>query len=302
MVGENWRAVPGYEGVYEVSDRGRVRVLDRVIRFKKREKILHPASVAGYPAITLTAHTGTRRQAFIHRLVAAEFVHNPDPARLKYVNHRDNDRTNPLPYNLEWCTFAENRLRAVAWHAGRIAKIDPPVLGAEQWTPVGGYLGIYEISNHARARVLAREVEREKPGHFLIPDQDRDGYLRVTLTNSESKSQHFGIHALVALAFIPNPHGLREVAHIDHNRRNNIPDNLKWASRSGNHADSVIENRYALAGPGIGTKRTFTADEIRSIRARFAAGEQQSIIAKSLGLRHEQIRKIVMRERWKHVE
>jgi hypothetical protein len=104
------------------------------------------------------------------------------------------------------------------------------------------------------------------------------------------------------MTWLPNPLGLPEVAHIDHNRLNNAPANLKWSSRSGNHADSVIENRYAFAGPNLGSKRTFTADEVRAIRSRFSAGEQQTDIATSLGMRLEQVRKIVRRERWAHID
>lgn len=141
-----------------------------------------------------------------------------------------------------------------------------------------------------------------KHPRILKPDQDKDGYLRATLTNAAGKSRHYGVHILVAMAFIPNPFDLSEVAHIDHHRQNNTPGNLKWASRSGNHSDSVIENRYAFAGPNAGKKRIFTADDIRAIRARYAAGEKQVTIASSLGVRQEQIRKIVMRERWAHIE
>jgi hypothetical protein len=181
----------------------------------------------------------------------------------------------------------------------------------EEWRPIPGYETFYEASNYGRVRSLDRHVRHIwrgnpktifKAGRILSPETDDDGYLRVRLSDEAGKQKKFGIHQVVALAFIPNPENLPEVAHIDHRRQNNAPGNLKWASRAGNHSDSVIENRYAFSGPGIGKKRTFTADDIRSIRARYEAGERQVAIANSLGVRQEQIRKIVMRERWTHIE
>lgn len=181
----------------------------------------------------------------------------------------------------------------------------------EEWRPIPGYESLYEASSRGRVRSLDRHVShiwREAPktifkaGRILAPETDRDGYLRVRLSDKKGRQKKFGNHQVVALAFIPNPEGLPEVAHIDHNRLNNAPGNLKWASRAGNHSDSVLENRYAYAGPGYGKKRTFTANEVRAIRAAFAAGERQVDIAARHGVRQEQIRKIVMRERWAHIE
>src|ERR1700693_3716633 len=123
-------------------------------------------------------------------------------------------------------------------------------MSSEEWRPVFGFEGLYEVSSRGRVRSLGRTVrfrrhghweERKKPERMLIPDRDKDGYLRATLTDSEGQARHFGIHKLVAMAFVPLP----EVAHIDHVRSNNVPSNLKWATRAVNHQDSVIENRYA---------------------------------------------------------
>jgi len=184
----------------------------------------------------------------------------------------------------------------------------------EEWREVPGYEGRYEVSDRGRVRSLGpaktfkqsyggvtKTVTRGKSQRILRPDTDRDGYLRFTLTNTSSVSRHWGCHVLVAMAWHPNPDNIPEVAHLDHNRQNNAPSNLKWASRSGNHSDSVIENRYANAGPNAGFKRTFTANEVRAIRALYAAGETPTAIATSLGLKPKQIHKIVYGERWRHL-
>jgi len=64
----------------------------------------------------------------------------------------------------------------------------------------------------------------------LLQQQPTDrGYLRVKLSNRK-KRNHFKVHRLVALAFIPNPEKLPTVDHEDRDRANNHGDNLKWAS------------------------------------------------------------------------
>ena len=78
---EEWRDVPGYEGMYQVSDKGRVRSLDRVVPClrlgsnKKPGKVLrsNPRSVMGYLGVVLY-HQGARRNFDVHRLVALAFI------------------------------------------------------------------------------------------------------------------------------------------------------------------------------------------------------------------------------------
>jgi hypothetical protein len=78
IIGEEWKAVPGWEGCYEVSDRGRVRSLDRWVVNQRRRfwagKVLTPRKATnGYVFITL--HDAPRRwQVDIHRLVALTFI------------------------------------------------------------------------------------------------------------------------------------------------------------------------------------------------------------------------------------
>ena len=71
------------------------------------------------------------------------------------------------------------------------------------------------------------EVISKKTGNQRKLLDDYDGYLRVNL----SANKRFGVHILVAKAFIPNPDNLTEVDHIDNDRHNNNVNNLRWVSR-----------------------------------------------------------------------
>lgn len=96
---ENWKPVPGYEGLYEVSDKGNVRSLN--YRGNGETKLLSPAlNKKGYKHVGL--HKDKKTTTFqVHRLVALAFIPNPD--NLPQVNHKDKNTGNNCVENLEWC-------------------------------------------------------------------------------------------------------------------------------------------------------------------------------------------------------
>lgn len=111
---EVWRNVVGYEGVYEVSNLGRVRRIlatngARVGRFVKPH-----TTIFGYPEVTLW-NNNQRKNRRVHQLVAEAFL-GPCPPGME-VNHRDGNRQNPTPANLEYATHAEN-----CRHAARVLR------------------------------------------------------------------------------------------------------------------------------------------------------------------------------------
>lgn len=121
--GEEWKDIVGCEGIYKVSNQGRVKRL-KVIRTMRNqvtsweqefdEYIFKPCNdTRGYPQVLLTMGEN-KRVARVHRLVAEAFL--PEPsfdlketcklAGLDYVliNHKDNNPMNNLWTNLEWCS------------------------------------------------------------------------------------------------------------------------------------------------------------------------------------------------------
>lgn len=105
MAGE-WRAVVGYEGVYEVSERGDVRRIGRARGTRVGGRLLTAApNIAGYPRVTLSKG-GKKRRVFVHVIVALAYI-GPCPEG-KEVNHKDRDRANPIASNLEYLTHGEN--------------------------------------------------------------------------------------------------------------------------------------------------------------------------------------------------
>ena len=101
---ETWKPVVGYDGLYEVSDQGRVKSLGN--NKSKKEKILKPRkSGRGYLKVGL-CKDGHAKQTYVHRLIAEAFI--PNPLGLETVNHKDEVKTNNVASNLEWMSQKDN--------------------------------------------------------------------------------------------------------------------------------------------------------------------------------------------------
>lgn len=97
---EIWKDVKGYEGLYKVSNFGRVKSLKY-----GRERILKTGKHGYYLTVSLY-FDNKLKTAKVHRLVAMAFIENPD--NKPQVNHLDEDKTNNNVNNLEWVTAKEN--------------------------------------------------------------------------------------------------------------------------------------------------------------------------------------------------
>lgn len=98
---EQWKAIAGYDGQYEVSNLGRVRSLK-----SGKEKILRPNKNNNGYLLVYPYKDGKTRGLLIHRLVAEAFI--PNPQGLETVNHKDEVKTNNSVDNLEWMSRKDN--------------------------------------------------------------------------------------------------------------------------------------------------------------------------------------------------
>lgn len=107
MSKEVWKDVAGYEGLYAVSDHGRVRSL--VTDANRRARVLKTKNGGRYHHFSMCDGLGNRADAWPHRLVAQAFI--PNPKGLPCVNHKDGNKGNNRADNLEWVTYAQNSRR-----------------------------------------------------------------------------------------------------------------------------------------------------------------------------------------------
>lgn len=97
---EIWKDCKGYEGLYQVSNMGRVWSV-------RKQRCIKPwKDSRGYLTLELVALNGKRKTEKVHRLVAIAFIENPNG--LPQVNHKDENKENACADNLEWCDAKYN--------------------------------------------------------------------------------------------------------------------------------------------------------------------------------------------------
>ncbi|WNT43895.1 HNH homing endonuclease [Lactococcus phage PMBT68] len=102
---EIWKDIVGYEGLYLISNLGRVKSIPRIDPrgHQRNGKMLTPELIKGYYRVRLSKN-GVKTKLLVHRLVLINFTHDSE----LQVNHKDENRLNNCLDNLEWMTTKEN--------------------------------------------------------------------------------------------------------------------------------------------------------------------------------------------------
>lgn len=145
---EIWADVSGYEGIYQVSNLGNVRSLDRFrknrkgLAFIKGRMLAQQKQKNGYLSVNFTVD-GVVKNVRVHRLVASAFIDNPNG--FNEVNHIDENKENNCCDNLEWCTRSYN----CSYGKGlskRAAKCSIPCIQLRNGIEIARYPSIIEAS------------------------------------------------------------------------------------------------------------------------------------------------------------
>ena len=113
---EEWKDIKGYIGIYQISNLGNVKSIDRVVLrnnkypIELKGKILYQGERNNYKVVQLSKDN-KRKGLQVHRLVAEAFIPNLD--NKSCVNHKDGNKHNNCVDNLEWATYQENHIHAL---------------------------------------------------------------------------------------------------------------------------------------------------------------------------------------------
>lgn len=133
-------------------------------------------------------------------------------------------------------------------------------MGIEEWKPISGYEGLYEVSSYGNVRMLGR-LKRHRNGKLMsimpkvLSQFLCKGYRKVKLRDNKGSAKMVSVHRLVALAFIPNLNGFPQVNHKDENKCNNHISNLEWctAKYNTNYGTGIERCSIARFKPVIAT-------------------------------------------------
>lgn len=142
---EIWKDIDGYEGLYQVSNIGRVRSL----KFGKIKVLKQEIIKKGYKRVHLLKNRKMKGY-LVHRLVAEAFI--PNNNNLPCVNHKDEDKTNNRIENLEWCDIKYNANYGTAIQRSSKTRINHPSMSKPviQYTKSGYFITEYKSTKEAQ--------------------------------------------------------------------------------------------------------------------------------------------------------
>lgn len=164
----------------------------------------------------------------------------------------------------------------------------------EEWRTVVGWDG-YEVSNLGNLRSYRKRgptKSLDEHPHLITPSMDRDGYMRVQLSNSRRDRQRRGVHQFVAETFLAETWFPRAIVlHNNGKPADNRVENLRW----GTHADNTRDRERH------GTLYTRTPEDITEMRRLYQMGFHQDEIARVFRTSPSYIQKVVTYKKRKDV-
>lgn len=170
QIEEIWKPIKGFEDIYEISNLGNVKTIERTQRCGRhtKEHLRIPEKINGYLRINLYDGTCYHKK-FIHRLVAEHFLSNPN--NFPVINHKDENPLNNNVSNLEWCTRAYNnsygnRLKRVSLTQGHpILQYNLQGKLIKEWHSMGEIERVLRI-NHSKVSLVC-SGKRKTAGGFI---------------------------------------------------------------------------------------------------------------------------------------
>lgn len=180
----------------------------------------------------------------------------------------------------------------------------------EEWRPVVGYDGYYEVSDSGVVRSVPRMITSHREvrgivvsvdvfirGRVLSLHRKKCGHITVALCKSGQRVTAM-VHTLVLSAFLgPRPSG-HDSLHLDGDPANNKASNLAWGTRLENIHQAIADGRF-YKGEDMHNSKLSEAD-VREIR-RLHGSVSALSLSRKFGVSHPTIRKAQLRKTWKHI-
>lgn len=154
MQNEIWKDIPGYSGIYQVSNLGRIMSFKN--QYGRGPRIIYGEKTkGGYIQVSLN---GQRFK--IHRLVAMAFI--PNPEGLPQINHKNEIKTDNRVENLEWCDSKYNNNYGLRTQKASVSRSKPVKQLSKDGKLINVYYGIHEAGR--RTNIDYRHIHRAIKG------------------------------------------------------------------------------------------------------------------------------------------
>jgi hypothetical protein len=294
---EIWKDIVGYEGLYQISNFGRLKSI-------RRNKVLfrNPAP-NGYITYSLWINN-TQKTYRAHRLVAEHFLTNSD--NLPIVDHIDGVRHNNHVDNLRWVNHTENinNKHEDSKHAvvGQIPYTQEE-LDNEVWVDATKVLpelegkDIFMVSNLGRIKVPKRGWDGKNNVLTKTPNYAEGRYPRTSVTHN-GKTFNYTIHRLVARCFIGEVKDGYVVDHIDRNIYNPRLTNLQIITIKENNKKAVkVDDK----GCNNGMSNHEESEILEVLKSYFYTNKSKCEISRLFGMGVNTVRRIVKGETYNDV-
>lgn len=203
-MGEDWKDIPNYKGLYQISNLGRVKSLPNTDHRYKKLKIMHVKEKKSTGRLHINLCKNNQVTGFT--LAELLIITFPGMDISEYDISEYDNSVKDLP-NEKWEFVINTEERYKVSNLGRVKRVRCRSKWEDEW------------------------FYSEK---LAVPCQNKYGYWNVCLKMSTNKFYVCLVHRLVATAFVKNPNNKRVVHHIDHNKSNNKSSNLHWTDRETN--------------------------------------------------------------------
>ena len=147
---EIWKDIDGYDGIYQVSNLGRIKSLER---FSLQNHLLPERIINGFTndhgyLVVDLYKDGERKRYYVHRVVAKAFV--PNPRELDEVDHIDRNTSNCNADNLRWCTHSENYENINTKEVARISNSKYNISVLKDGILLGEFIGYCDLERRSK--------------------------------------------------------------------------------------------------------------------------------------------------------